>query len=63
MNRYLTALVAHNPLSLPIAKNVRYTENGQKLKLGDGMWGPVSGLGTYKLYFADTVAGQTDTLV
>jgi hypothetical protein len=34
------------------------TENGQELKLGDGMWGPTVALGNYKLYFADPQAGQ-----
>ena len=24
---------------LPLAPNARYIENGQELKLGDGMWG------------------------
>jgi hypothetical protein len=44
--------------SCPSPKNARYTENGQELKLGDGMWGPTVALGTYKLYFADPEAGQ-----
>lgn len=58
VDQYLAALVAHDPSRLPLAKTVRFTENGQTLKLGDGMWGPVSGLGTSKLYFADPPAGQ-----
>lgn len=52
-NQYLAALVAHDPSKLPLAKNARYTENGQELKLADGMWGPTVTLGNYKLYFAD----------
>lgn len=35
VNQYLAALVAQNPSKLPLAKNARYTENGQELKLGD----------------------------
>ncbi len=58
VDQYLEALVAHDPSRLPLAKSVRFTENGQALKLGDGMWGPVSGLGTYNLYFTDPKAGQ-----
>jgi hypothetical protein len=50
--------VAQDPSKLPLAKNARYTENGQELKLGDGMWGPSVTLGTYKLYFADPQAGK-----
>lgn len=58
VNQYLDALAAHDPSKLPLTKNARYTENGQELKLGDGMWGPTVTLGNYKLYFADPQAGQ-----
>jgi hypothetical protein len=57
-NQYIAALIAHDPSRLPVSANLKYTENGQNLKLGDGMWGPASGIGTYKLYFADPEAGQ-----
>ena len=36
---YWSALVAHDPDRLPLTPNARYTENGQTLKLGDGIWG------------------------
>jgi hypothetical protein len=58
VNTYLAARVASDPSKLPLAKDARYTENGQELKLGDGMWGPTVTLGSYKLYFADPQAGQ-----
>lgn len=58
VNQYLAALTVGDPGKLPLAKNARYTENGQELKLGDGMWGVTVTLGTYKLYFADPQAGQ-----
>jgi hypothetical protein len=58
VNQYLDALAAHDPSRLPLTKNARYTENGQTLKLTDGMWGPKVTLGSYKLYFADPKAGQ-----
>jgi hypothetical protein len=45
VDQYLAALVASDPAKLPLAKNARYTENGQELKLGDGMWGPTITLG------------------
>ncbi len=58
VDQYLKALVAHDPSALPLTKTARYTENGQTLKLGDGMWGPAIAMGAYKLYFADPNAGQ-----
>ncbi len=59
VDTYLSALVAHDPDRLPLAPNARYTENGQTLKLGDGIWGvPVLKEGDYKLYFSDPAACQ-----
>jgi len=58
VDQYLEALVAHDPSLIPLAKTVKFTENGQTLKPGDGMWGCASGLGSYKLYFTDLEAGQ-----
>jgi hypothetical protein len=58
VNQYLAALVAHDPSRLPLAREVKFTENGQALKLGDGLWGTASGLGAYKLYADDPQAGQ-----
>ncbi len=55
---YLAALVAHDPSRLPLARSVRFTENGQVLELGDGLWGTASGLGSYKIYAADPESGQ-----
>ena len=42
VDRYLQALVAHEPAGLPLAPGVRYTENGQELALGSGLWGTAS---------------------
>ena len=58
VDKYLAALVAHDPGQLPLAVNVRFTENGQELRLGDGLWGTASGPGKYKLYVADPEEGQ-----
>jgi hypothetical protein len=55
---YLAALVAHDPSRLPLAKQVKFTENTMQMKLGDALWGTISGMGTYKIYFADPQAGQ-----
>jgi hypothetical protein len=58
VDRYLTALATHDPSQIPVADHVRFTENTIPLKLGDALWGTMSGMGTYKLYFADPQAGQ-----
>jgi hypothetical protein len=54
----LAAFVAHDPSRLPLAKEVKYTENGQVLRLGDGLWGIVTAVGNYKIYADDPQAGQ-----
>lgn len=58
MDRYLQALVAHDPAQIPLAEHVKFTENTIPLKVGDALWGTISGMGTYKLYFADPHDGQ-----
>lgn len=57
VDRYLAAMVAHDSTGLPLAKAVKYTENGQTLKLGEGMWAVANAVGKYKLYFADPASG------
>jgi hypothetical protein len=60
--QYLDALVARDPKRLPLANaGVKYTENGQRLRLGDGIWNSISARGTYKLHVADQAAGQIVT--
>ncbi len=61
VDRYMNALVAHDPGKLPLAEHVKFTENTIPLKLGDALWGTISGLGTYKIYFADPQAGESGT--
>ena len=48
ITQYLAAMVAHNPNALPVTANVRFTENSQVMKLGDGLWQTISGLETYR---------------
>ena len=43
LDRYVDALVARDPSRLPAADTVRFTENGQRLELGDGLWRTVTG--------------------
>lgn len=52
------AMVSKDIASLPLSQDVRYTEGGQPLKVGDGFWATASGMGTYVHYFADPDVGQ-----
>jgi len=58
LDDYLTALVAHDPSRLPLTSDVKFTENTIPLRLPDALWGTISGLGTYKISFADPSTGQ-----
>jgi hypothetical protein len=51
--RYLNAMLAHDPAKAPLAHNARYTENGVDLYLPDGLWRTLDKLGTYRLVIAD----------
>ena len=56
--QYLEALAAKDPKRLPIAPGAKYTENGQRLQVGDGVWNSISARGSYKLFVTDATAGQ-----
>src|SRR5579863_1460202 len=56
-DQYLAAMVAHDSSHLPLAKNVKFTEDGVRLDVGDGLWATIGGLGSYKLYFDDPGGG------
>ncbi|HJQ22098.1 MAG TPA: hypothetical protein VJ867_17270 [Gemmatimonadaceae bacterium] len=56
-DRYLEALVAHDPFRLPVAPSVTFTENGRQLKLGEGLWKTAAALGTYRAYVSDPDSG------
>jgi hypothetical protein len=58
MDRYLAALVAHDPSRLATAPNVKFTENTNRMSLGDGLWQTIGSLGTFKLYIEDPETGQ-----
>jgi hypothetical protein len=58
IDNVLSAMIEHNTDKLLFAKDVRYTENGVNLMIGDGMWGTLSARGKYNLYVCDTKAEQ-----
>ena len=60
--QYLDALAAKDPKKAPLAgSSIRNTENGQRLRIGDGLWNSITARGTYKLHVADPTYGQIVT--
>ena len=55
---YLDAVIAHDPAKAPIMRGAKFTENGQRLDLGDGLWNTMTGKGTYRVFVTDVPAGQ-----
>jgi hypothetical protein len=58
VDQYLDALGAHDPHKAPFAGDVKFTENGQKLQLGDGLWRTFTGKGTFRMFVDDVEAGH-----
>lgn len=60
VNSYLAALVRHNPAGLPLNRDVKFTENTARLKVGtEGLWVGASALPTgFRIYAIDVGAGQ-----
>ena len=58
VDHYLDAVLAHNPSLVPLAPGVRFTEDGQKLAIGDGLWRTMHAKGHYRLFVSDPQAGQ-----
>src|ERR1700683_2550733 len=58
VDQYLDALVKHDPKLVPLTRNVKFPENGQRLDPGDGLWRSMSSKGTYRLFVTDTEAGE-----
>jgi hypothetical protein len=53
-DRYLAALVAHDPAAVPLAHGVRTVENLQQIKPGEGLWAAASaGPASFAIYVPD----------
>lgn len=63
VERYLKALVAHDPPKAPLARNARFTENGVDLPLPDGLWRTVDSIPSYRLIVADPKEGSVGFFV
>jgi hypothetical protein len=53
VTQYVDALVAHDHSRLPLADNVRVTEDGNPAQLGQGVWQTVTGKGTFRHDYLD----------
>jgi hypothetical protein len=58
LDKYLDGLKAKDPSRVPWAKNIKYSENNVVMKVGDGVWGTITGLGDYNLRMADPMTGE-----
>jgi hypothetical protein len=54
MSQYIDALVAHDPARLPLADEVRYTEDSRYAELGEGIWQSVTENGGFRQDYIDT---------
>jgi hypothetical protein len=57
---YFDALLAHDPVRLPLADDLRFTENGQVTSLTDGFW-QTAGRATFRRSLLDTATCGTMT--
>ena len=60
---YLAAMVARDPARAPMAADYRVTQDGQQIALGDGLWRTATGLGSYRIDFADPTSGNVGSIV
>ncbi|MBF8270169.1 MAG: hypothetical protein HW386_1878 [Gammaproteobacteria bacterium] len=58
VDKYLDAVIDNAPTRLPLARNVRFTEDAQRLTIGDGLWHTMKGKSGYRLFVTDVEAGQ-----
>jgi len=58
LDRYLAAIITHNPSAAALARGYRHTENAVNVALGKGVWQSVTALGKVQRRYADPVSGQ-----
>ena len=54
LTQFVAALAAHDPSMLPLADDVRYTEDSRRAELGDGIWQSVTAYGGFRQDYIDT---------
>lgn len=63
LTQYLNAMLKHDPTPLPLAANVRFTEDADEKKLGEGFWKTISGLGAFRQDILDVRQSTAGTHV
>ena len=58
VDQFFDAMISHCSCCGLLAENVKYTENGQAVKPGEGLWKTLSARGGYRVYLSDPVTGQ-----
>lgn len=58
VDSYFKAMRNRDPRGLALARDVKYTEDGQAVDPGQGIWNTFTGLGTYRVYLADPETGE-----
>jgi hypothetical protein len=63
VDKYLDAMIKHDPKAAPFAATVKFTENAETLPLGQGLWASATGASkTYRIYVPDPVSRQVGFL-
>ena len=58
LDRYLAAVLKHDPAAAPLARGFRYTENAIEVRAGEGLWKTATALGKVQRRYVDPVTGQ-----
>jgi hypothetical protein len=58
LDRYLDAVIKHDPAAAPIVVGFRQTENAINVRPGNGVWKTVTALGKVQRRYFDPVTGQ-----
>jgi hypothetical protein len=59
VDKYVDAMVAHDPRAAPLADKIKFTENAETLPMGQGLWASATGASkTYRIYVPDPVSEQ-----
>jgi hypothetical protein len=62
VEKYLDAVIDNDPKKVALSPNVRFTEDGQRLLIGDGLWNTMKGKGKYRLFVTDVPAQSVAVL-